>query len=73
MWDVMSSTDAVRYVHGYLKRDYAVQEIANMLVDLAIKRHTTDNVAVIIIDLEGRENRKIKLNNNKSRKRGIFG
>lgn len=51
LWDVMSSAEAVRFVRRQLKKRLTIQKITEELVDLANKRYTTDNVAVILIDL----------------------
>lgn len=51
LWDVMSSVEAVRFVRRQLKKKLTIQRISEELVDLANKRYTADNVAVILIDL----------------------
>lgn len=50
--DVMSSQEAVRFVSRQLKKGVGVETVAENLVDLAIKRYTTDNVAAIVIGLQ---------------------
>lgn len=47
----MSSEDAVRFVARQFKKALSTQKITENLVDLAIKRYTTDNVAAVVIDL----------------------
>jgi len=51
LWDVMSSEDAVRFVSQQFKKGRSAEAITGNLVDLAIKRYTTDNVAAVVIDL----------------------
>lgn len=50
--DVMSSADAVRFVSRQFKKGASTQDVTNALVDLAIKRYSTDNVAAIVIHLQ---------------------
>eukprot|EP00210_Caulerpa_lentillifera_P005250 g5017.t1 len=51
LWDVLSSVEAVRFVRRQFKRGSTVQKITEDLVDLANKRYSSDNTAVIVIDL----------------------
>lgn len=53
LWDVMEPGDAMRWARNALKAKKTVTEVAEGLVDLALKRHSADNVAVVVIDLAG--------------------
>ncbi|KAK9825401.1 hypothetical protein WJX81_000526 [Elliptochloris bilobata] len=53
LWDVMSSRDAVTYARADFQRGCAASEVAEKLAKLAIKRHTADNVTVVVVDLGG--------------------
>jgi len=51
LWDVMSPTDVVKYVHEHVQRDergFALPGVANLLSDHAINIGSTDNVSIII-------------------------
>ncbi|CAD7697979.1 unnamed protein product [Ostreobium quekettii] len=58
LWDVMPSADAIRYTRKQIDKGESSQAIAEGLVELAIKRYTTDNVAAVVIDLVGATARK---------------
>lgn len=53
-WDVVSSDEAVKFANEYLrshdKRDW--HRISTFLVQLALRRHTLDNVSVLFIKLQ---------------------
>lgn len=55
LWDVLSSKEVVSLVRADFKRGRHPEEIAQRLAQLAIKRYTADNTAVIIVDLLGEE------------------
>ena len=48
----MSSNDAVRFVSRQFKKGLSAARVAENLVDLAVKRYTTDNVAAVVIHLQ---------------------
>lgn len=49
----MSSRDAVAYARADFRKGLSASEVAEKLAALALKRHTADNVTVIVIDLGG--------------------
>ena len=53
LWDVMNSAQAVTFVRSLIKRkpDSLMDEVAQSLVDRAIKSRTQDNVSCLVIDL----------------------
>ena len=51
--DVMQSSQAVSLARADLKKGHKPQQVAEKLAHLACRRHTTDNVAVVIVDLGG--------------------
>lgn len=56
LWDVMPSRDVIQVARNNFKRRATAQEVAEKLADLAMKRHTTDNVGIIVVDLGGGKN-----------------
>ena len=55
LWDVMDSQDAVTLARNDLRKGHHPQQVAERLAGLAVKRHTADNVAVILVDLGKRD------------------
>lgn len=56
------------------KQGKSVQAVADALVEIAIKRYTTDNVAVIVADLKGADAWKARpKSNRKGLLSGLFG
>jgi len=53
LWDVLSSSEACDFVRNDLKKARDPSQIAQRLVDIAMRRRTIDNVAVVVIDLKG--------------------
>ena len=53
LWDVISSQDAVNFVRTELRKGRGLQETAERMAGVALKRYTADNVAVVLIDLKG--------------------
>ena len=49
----MQSSQAVSLARTDLKKGHPPQQVAEKLAQLACRRHTTDNVAVVIVDLGG--------------------
>lgn len=72
LWDVMPSQQVVQQVRKELQKHGDPQLAAENIAELALKRYTQDNVAVIVIDLD----RGLGASSNKSgatKKKGIFG
>lgn len=40
---------------GQFKQGKSAQQVADALVEIALKRYTTDNVAVIVADMKGKD------------------
>ena len=57
LWDVLSSRDAVSLARRALRRGGGPAAAAEALAAAATKRRTQDNVAVVVIDLQGEEGR----------------
>lgn len=55
LWDVLSSKEVVSLVRADFKRGRHPEEIAQRLAQVAIKRYTADNTAVVVVDLMGEE------------------
>lgn len=55
LWDVMTSQEVVEYVRNQLRKGNDSSEVAERLASVAVKRRTADNVAVIVIDMMGKE------------------
>ena len=49
----MSSKDAVEIVHKDLEKGRSLQSVADKLANIALRRYSADNIAVVIIDLGG--------------------
>ena len=47
----MPSSVAVQQARNAFKKGSSAQEVADRLAQLAIRRYTTDNVAVVVVDL----------------------
>jgi protein phosphatase 1A len=54
LWDVVSSKEGCEFVKRELKKGHSPDEAATRLVDIATRRRTSDNVAVVVIDLKGK-------------------
>ena len=55
LWDVVSSDEGCKFVKNDLKKGENPTKAAQKLVDIATKRRTPDNVAVVVIDLKGED------------------
>lgn len=53
LWDVMSSKAAVEFARKDLQKGRSLQSVADRLADIAIRRYSEDNIAVVVIDLGG--------------------
>lgn len=51
LWDTMPSSVAVQQARNAFKKGSSAQQVAERLAELAIRRYTTDNVAVVLVDL----------------------
>ena len=71
LWDVVSSEEGCKFVKSDLKKGENPTKAAQKLVDIAIKRRTPDNVAVIVIDLKGEDFWCKRRGGNQSKK--VFG
>ncbi|MEW5301452.1 MAG: hypothetical protein WDW36_004312 [Sanguina aurantia] len=53
LWDVLSPGDAVKWARKEFKAQSTPEQVADFLTAMALKRYTTDNVAVVVVDLAG--------------------
>jgi protein phosphatase 1L len=51
VWDVMNNQDAVDIVRGELSKHYDFNKAAAVLKDEALRRGSTDNITVMVIDI----------------------
>lgn len=65
LWDCMPPAEAIRFARSQFKQGKSAQAVADALVDIAIKRYTTDNVAVIVADLKGADAWKARPKSNR--------
>ena len=49
LWDVISENDITEFVNTYENKILSSEEFSQKIVDLAIKKGTTDNVSCIVI------------------------
>ena len=68
--DVCPSSVAVQQARNAFKKGSSPQDVAERLAELAVKRYTTDNVAVVIVLLGLSGQHGSSAGNSKSR--GIF-
>lgn len=74
LWDCMPPAEAIRYARSQFKQGKSAQAVADALVEIAIKRYTTDNVAVIVADMKGADAWKARpKSNRKGLLSGFFG
>eukprot|EP00803_Ostreobium_quekettii_P009136 evm.model.scf_558EXC.8 EVM.evm.TU.scf_558EXC.8 scf_558EXC:59871-62527(+) len=75
LWDAMPSADAVRYASREIEKGKSSQQVADGLVDLALKRYTSDNVAAVVIDLVGAAARRKRRATGQAAKKkaGVWG
>lgn len=55
LWDFMPPLDVLRWTRRELKAGKSAEDVADSLCGLALKRYTADNVAVVVVDLKGRD------------------
>lgn len=53
LWDVLPPREAVSWARREFKARKSAEQVAQTLTSIALKRYTTDNVAVVVIDLLG--------------------
>lgn len=66
----MPSSLAVQQARNAFKKGFSAQEVAERLAELAIKRYTTDNVSVVVVDLGTLSKAK---NSGSTKGQGLFG
>lgn len=75
LWDVISSTEVCRITRTQLAKGLSPQEVAEKLAEFAVKRYTTDNVAVVVVELLPQDG--VAAANGKAQKQkgggGLFG
>lgn len=55
LWDVISSQEVIELARNQFRKGKAPPEVAERLASIAVRRHTADNVAVVVIDLLGEQ------------------
>jgi protein phosphatase 1A len=75
LWDVLPPREAVAWARKEFRAKKDASQVAASLAGLALKRYSTDNVAVVVVDLQGGEfwSSKPKSKQQPGRKGGIFG
>ncbi|GIL58208.1 hypothetical protein Vafri_13327 [Volvox africanus] len=74
LWDVLPPREAVAWARKEFRAKKDASEVAASLAGLALKRYSTDNVAVVVVDLQGSDFWSAKPQKGKQlRKGGIFG
>lgn len=53
LWDVISSEEAVDFVRKDLQKGRTLQSAADKLANIALRRYSEDNIAIILVDLGG--------------------
>ncbi|KAK9810556.1 hypothetical protein WJX73_000453 [Symbiochloris irregularis] len=53
LWDVMSNKDVVQWGRKEFDKGRTAQQVADMLATMALRKHTLDNVSVVVVDLGG--------------------
>ena len=71
----MPSSVAVQQARNAFKKGSSAQQVAERLAQLAIRRYTTDNVAVVVVDLGtlGAGRAAEKTNGTAQKGKGLFG
>ncbi|GLC42261.1 hypothetical protein PLESTF_001141700 [Pleodorina starrii] len=77
LWDVLPPREAVAWARKEFRAKKDAAEVAASLAGLALKRYSTDNVAVVVVDLQGGEfwsaKPKAKQGGGKKAGGGLFG
>lgn len=71
LWDVLPPREAVAWARKEFKAKRSASEVAQSLTGLALKRYTTDNVGVVVIDLKGADVWGAKPQ--KAKRKGLLG
>eukprot|EP00040_Diaphanoeca_grandis_P005352 m.32498 g.32498 ORF g.32498 m.32498 type:complete len:407 (-) comp16653_c0_seq1:38-1258(-) len=66
IWDVISNDQAMNFVVRQAKLGNSPQEIAEKMLDLCLKRGSSDNMSVIVVLFDDAWNSKIKRKNSRS-------
>lgn len=53
LWDVMQPREAIIWARKEFKAKSSAKKVAEGLTSLALRRYSTDNVAVVVVDLQG--------------------
>lgn len=53
LWDVMEPREAMQWARKEFQKGLDPEQVAESLVKIALKRHTTDNTSVVVVDLKG--------------------
>ena len=72
--DVCSSSIAVQQARNAFKKGSSPQEVADRLAELAVKRYTADNVAVIVVllGLSGQHDKSAGKAGSNGKSKGLF-
>lgn len=74
LWETVPLLDSIRWARRGLVAGKTVPEVAASLANLALKRHTSDNVGVVVLDLKGPEYwQSVKPAKRKGMFGGLFG
>ncbi|EFJ41395.1 hypothetical protein VOLCADRAFT_68313, partial [Volvox carteri f. nagariensis] len=78
LWDVLPPREAVAWARKEFRAKKDASQVAASLAGLALKRYSTDNVAVVVVDLQGSDfwsakPQKAKQQQGGTRKGGLFG
>jgi protein phosphatase 2C family protein 2/3 len=49
VWDVFSNDDIVPFINKHLLTPGGINEIGNLIIQEARRRHSSDNIAVVLI------------------------
>ncbi|KAF5841103.1 phosphatase 2C-like domain-containing protein [Dunaliella salina] len=55
LWDVMQPREAMLYARKELLRGKSAQEVAESLVEVALKRYSSDNISTLVVDFKDPE------------------
>ncbi|KAK9866011.1 hypothetical protein WJX84_011950 [Apatococcus fuscideae] len=53
LWDVLSSKEAVKIARDAFQKQRSPEDIAGLLTERAYRKYSSDNVAVVVVDLGG--------------------
>ena len=69
----MPSSVAVQQARNMFKKGNSAQEVAQKLADLAVRRYTTDNVAVAVVDLGTMHDASAAKKGGSGKSKGLLG